>query len=154
MAGTMFGSKGNSVWAGGTPRELACATFKVKTATSLRAGVFVIRDTTDGELKVAGAGATDVIGILTERNLSNPEWDPTTAPAVGDIMEVVLLGSGAWAWTRNGANLAMGAKVQSDATGQCAVHAVAAAGDADKRTGAALIDHDGSGTAGDILLVV
>lgn len=154
MAGGKYGAKGNSVYAGGTPRHAAVGRYKVKTATNLRAGVYVIRDTTDEEIKVAGAGAADIIGVLTERNLSDPDWDPTTAPAVGDEMEVLLLGSGAWAWIRNGANLLAGALLNSSATGRAAAAAVAAAGDIPKVSGKALIDNDGSGTESDILAVI
>ncbi|MHB8603888.1 MAG: hypothetical protein ACYDCK_01430 [Thermoplasmatota archaeon] len=154
MPSPSFGSKpANYVWAGGAPREFSSATFKVKTTTGLRAGLFVKRDTTDDQIQQAVAGDTNVIGVLG-MNLSNPEWDPTTAPAAGDLMEVILCGSGAWAWIRNGAALLAGAKIQSDASGQAAVHAVAAAGDADKKTGVALIDNDGSVTVSDVLAVI
>lgn len=153
MPGGFYGAKGNQVWAGGTPRELSTAVYKVKTTTNLRAGVFVIKDTTDAEIQAAGAGATNVIGVLA-RNLTNPKWDPTTAPAAGDQVEVILVGSGAWAWARNGANLAAGVLINTSATGRAAAAAVAAAGDIPKVCGKTLIDNDGSGTESDILVVL
>lgn len=118
-----FGTKGKSVYAGGTPRAYATATYRVKTTTNLRAGVLVVKDTTDEEIQAAGAGAQSIIGLLTERNLTNPEWDPTTAPAVGDEMEVILIGSGAWGWARNGANLSAGNNAVTSGTGRLAAAA-------------------------------
>lgn len=143
----------NSSWCGGTPRELATARFKVKTVTNLRRGVFVIKDTTDDEVQAAGAGAANVIGVL-DRNLTNPEWDPTTAPAIGDDVEIILLGSGAWASVRNGANLGAGVTISTSATGRAAAAVTAAAGDFQKMVGRTLMDHDGSGAEGDIVVVL
>lgn len=150
-----FKKPANKVWAGGTPEDFAVKRFKVKTVTSLRAGVFVIKDTTDDEIKVAGAGALDVIGVLTERNWTNPDWDPTTAPTAGDEIDVLLIKSGAWAKVRNGANIAMGADVTTSSTGRAAAYPTTpAAGDDRKVVGRALLDHDGSSTEGDLLVVL
>lgn len=144
----------NKVWAGGTPEEFCVVRAKVKTVTNLRAGVYVIKDTTDDEIAAAGAAATNVYGVLTERNWTNPDWDPTTAPAVGDEIDVILVGTGAICKVRNGANLAQGVLINTSATGRAAAAAVAAAGDFAKVVGKTLFDHDGSGAEGDILVVV
>jgi len=140
------------VWQGGTPREWCTVDMTVKTATNLRAGVFVILDTTDQNIKLAGANALNVIGVLGSRNWTNPAWDPTTAPATNDIIEVHLLGVGAILNVRNGAALNMGDLVASDASGQTAALATDTAAHAAACLGRALITSDGSGGATNILI--
>lgn len=156
MAGGLLRAKGNSVYAGGPPRDWCTITLKAKTLTNLRAGVFVIKDTTDAEFKAAGAEAANVIGVLTERNLTNPKWDPTNTDAAkllaaGDECEILLLGSGAQAWVRNGANIAAGAALATSATGRAAAKGTATF---DGMVGRALIDNDGSGAESDLLAVI
>lgn len=148
----------NKVYAGGTPEEMCTSRKKVKTATNLRAGVFVIKDTTDDEIKAAGADAKNVIGILTERNWTNPDWDPTTAPAAGDEVDIILFGLGAIVKARNGANMADGDLFGTSSTGRVKAardnEATPAAGDAAKTVGRVLADSDGSSTETDALVVM
>lgn len=135
----------NSVYQGGTPRQLCTATFKWKTITNGRAGVYVERDTTDSEIKVCGAGSAVVLGLVTERNYTNPEWDPATAPTAGDEVEVILIGLGAMGKARNAtATLTAGARLNTSATGRATTAAVAAAGDIPKLIGVLLLDSDGT----------
>lgn len=157
MAGGLFPPMGNSIYAGGTPREHATATYKVKTTTNLKPGTFVIKDTTDSEIKAAGAAALNVIGVMS-RNLTDHDAELGDTPAAGDEIEVILCGSGAWAWVRNNANVAAGDRIETDASGTAAKASVQdgspAAGDSAKIVGRALIDNDGSGGESDILVVL
>lgn len=139
----------NGIYQGGTPREWCTLKLKAKTLTNLRAGVFVIYDTDDAHFKAAGAAAANVVGILS-RNLTNPGWDPTTAPAAEDECEILICGSGARVKARNGAALLMGDQVATSATAR------AAAGHASNNTtvGRVLLDSDGSGAETDVLLVI
>lgn len=54
-------SPSNAIFCAGTP---IIHEYEVKTATSCYPGRLVIRDTSDGNIKVAGNGATDVLGVL------------------------------------------------------------------------------------------
>jgi hypothetical protein len=154
MPGGLFRAKGNSVYAGGPPRDWATATFKVGVATNLRAGVFVKKGASDDLIIVCPAGDPDAIGVMTEKNLTNPKWDPATAPAVGDEMEVALIGTGAQVWVRNTANITAGKQLFTGANGRAAAAAFAAAADAGKIVGRALVDNDGSGAESDLLAVI
>lgn len=146
---------GISRYAGGTRREQGTIILKAKTTTSLRCGVYVIKDTTDAECQVAGAGAANAVGVII-KNLSNPEAADSDTPAAGDELEIALVGSGAWVWARNKQNIALGDAVSVDTggAGKVGVAVTAAAGDFRKMVGKALIDNDGSGTESDILLVI
>lgn len=148
IAGSAIVPPANSVYAGGTRYDQAVQTYKVKTVTNLRAGVFVIKDTDDDHVKAAGAEAANVIGVLTEKNWTNPAWDPTTAPTAEDEFDVLLCESGAWAKVRNGAALADGALISTSATGR------AAALGTGTRVGRVLADSDGSGAETDALVVL
>lgn len=152
-AGTTIPKPANQVWAGGTPRTYAVHTFKVKTVTNLRAGVFVRKDTTDEEIQAANAGV-DTVGVMAERNWTQPNIAASTAPTAGDKVDVLFCGSGAWAKVRNGANLAMGVNIATSATGRSAAAIIAALGDWNKNVGKTLMDHDGSGAEGDIVVIL
>lgn len=141
----------NSIYQGGNPRERCIATFKVKTVTNLRAGVFVRIDTTDSEIQAAGAEAANVIGVMTELNWDQPKADGTSAPTAGDMVTVVLIEHGARVKVRNGANIAMGAALATSATGRAAAIGTATfAG----MVGRALESADGSGAEGFLLAVI
>jgi hypothetical protein len=140
----------NTVYAGGARYDESVQTYKVKTVTNLRAGVFVITDTDDDHIKVAGAGALNVIGVLTEKNWTDPDWDPTTAPTAEDEFDVLLIGSGAWAKVRNGAAITVGDPIATSATGRAA----AKAAEIDSDVGRALHTNDGSGAESDLLVVL
>lgn len=148
IAGSAIVPPANSVYAGGTRYDQAVQTYKVKTVTNLRAGVFVIKDTDDDHVKAAGAEAANVIGVLTEKNWTNPAWDPTTAPTAEDEFDILLCDSGAWAKVRNGANIAAGAPLSTSATGRSAAIGTGT------KVGRALHDNDGSGTESDLVAVL
>lgn len=145
------GPANNTVYAGGSRYDQSVQTYKVKTVTNLRAGVFVIRDTDDDHVQVAGALAANVIGVLTERNHTNPKWDPTTVPTTEDEFDVLLCGSGAFASVRNGAALLVGAPAGTSATGRAAA---IGAGTEGTQVGRLLADSDGSGAETNALVVL
>lgn len=149
LVGSAIVTPANTVYAGGARYDECVQTYKVKTTTNLRAGVFVIKDTDDDHVKAAGAEAANVIGVLTEKNWTNPEWDPTTAPTAEDEFDVLLCGSGAWAKVRNGANIAVGARLSTSATARAAAFGTATQG-----VGIALHDSDGSGAETDLVAVI
>lgn len=154
VSGFVMPTPKRSVWAGGLPREWVTVNAKVKTVTSLKAGVFVERDTTNDEIKVATAGSAVVAGVLTERNWTQPDWDPTTAPTAADLVEVVMMVPGTIVRMRNAtATLTYGALLNSAAAGLIATAAVAAAGDIPKVTGKLMADSDGT-TETDALVVL
>jgi hypothetical protein len=143
----------NSVYAGGTPFAFVKVDYKVKTVTSLKAAVVAIRDTTDEEIKVAGAAARDPLCVLTETNWTNSEWDPTTAPAVGDLIECVAIGFGAAVRVKTLSNVTPGQALITSATGSAANSGLITAS---SMFGRALTSMDGTKTttSNDLLAVV
>jgi hypothetical protein len=155
VAGFVIPPPANSVWAGGLPREWVTVKAKIKTATSLKSGLFVIRDTTNDEIQVAGNEATTVAGILSERNWSLPDWDGgNTGLAAGQIVDVIMHIPGTIVKCRNASNLTYGALLNTAAAGIIKAAAVAAAGDIPKVVGKLLQDNDGSGAETANALVV
>lgn len=156
MPGNALALPKNDVYAGGNWHREACVVqMKVKTATNLRSGKGLIRDTTDFEVSVAGAGAVNVLGWLTQRNWTQPDWDHTTAPAANDLVDVLLALPGVIANVRNGANLTQGDQAIMKAAGVLDVFpAMPAAGDSRKIVGRVLRTSDGSGADTDALVVV
>lgn len=61
--------------------------YKVKTATNVRTGRLVIRDTTDKEIQVAGEAAANVIGVATYR-IKDGEMLTASDFAATDVLKV------------------------------------------------------------------
>lgn len=148
VAGAAYILPLNDVWGGGVPREWCHVDLKVLTATSLRSGRLLERDTTDEQVKLAATGSEVVLAVMGTRNWSNPEWDHTTAPAVGDIIECFYAIPGAILKVRCEEDLLAGALVEAGALG---IQALAV--DAEGRFGRLLRDVDGTPES-DALVVV
>lgn len=82
---TFYGSAG-----GLSPKT---CTKKVKTATGIRKGGYVELDTTDEEVKKATEDSQVAIGIVIS-NVTDKTWDGDDDPTAGDVLEILLIGSG------------------------------------------------------------
>lgn len=119
----------NQILCGGQP-DVELLSFEIganATAAQMVPGRFVVFDTTDGDVKEAGAKAHDVAGILEVTS----GMKVTDAYAVGDECLVIPLSSGArvLATLVSGSGaVAPGSKVVTAANGKAALQAVGGAG--------------------------
>jgi len=143
----------NKVFVGPAPETWYAVPLKVKTATNLRSGRVVKKDTDDDSIQVLGSAEKNGLALMGTENLTNPAWDHTTAPAVDDVVICYILAPGQAYKFRNGANLAQGDQAQWGGTALAAL-ASAAAGDTAKRICRVTESADGSGAQGNITGVV
>lgn len=143
-ANTFYGSAG-----GLSPKT---CTKKVKTVTGIRLGRGVELDTTDEEVKLAAVDTLRAIGVVI-KNLTDKTWDGDTDPTAGDVLEILLIGSGevAVCWTNDDLSLALGQIVAFDASGEVKLI------DTSKplsRVGRVLVGADGSSAAAKVAVVI
>jgi hypothetical protein len=96
------------------------------TAAKMLPGTWVITDTLDGDIKQAGAKATNVLGILIEKS----DGLITTAYAVGDRAHVVTGGNGCVLARviAGGGNITVGTPIVTRTDGTCGIQLVGAQG--------------------------
>lgn len=141
---TFYGSAG-----GLSPKVV---TKKVKTATGIRLGRGVELDTTDEEVKLAAVDTLRAIGVVI-KNLTDETWDGDTDPTAGDVLEILLIGSGEVAiiWTNDDLSLALGQIVAFDASGEAKLIDTSKPLSA---IGRVLVGADGSSAAAKVAVVI
>lgn len=119
--------------------------YRVKTVTGLKLGVWVIQDTDDDHVKLAGAAALDNAGVYV-RNITQPALGPDAAPTTEDEIEVAYPGSGAIVQAFVSIDALNGVLLNADANGY-GTTAGSGAGDHRKVIGKKIGHTDGSVTA-------
>lgn len=104
------------------------ATKRVKTATNVKPGRLVERDTTDAQVKVGGVGSASYAWAGHERCL--PQYQPLTIDTAFSANDEITVhwGPGCLfrAYLANGQNVTMGAKLVRAANGELTVATAAA----------------------------
>jgi hypothetical protein len=142
MAG--FKTPNNKVLVAGTP---VIQGLKVRgTLTEMKPGRFVIRDTTDAECSIAGAGALNAIGVLGYEQAHSAYKPANVDTAYGTGAEAPILSGPIVVRAYASEAITKGAKVILAASGQVANYpGTPAAGDDRKVVGKAQTTTSGAG---------